>query len=104
MSRRNAVRAALDPALIRAFADAAESPAAAATAAEKTQGKKQTEFLDTAWGRCEQLLPAVHAAWERFTGHGRHRHPKARIQPIATYAEVCARSRARYGRRRTIVR
>src|SRR4051794_1229735 len=71
----HALKAALDPALIRAFADAAELPAAAATSAEKTQGKKQSEFLDTAWGRCEQLLPEVHAGWRRFTGEGRDKHP-----------------------------
>ena len=63
----NALKAALDPAIIRMLADGAETPPAS-TSTEKKNGKKQSEFLDTAWSRCEQLLPAVHSAWARFTG------------------------------------
>ena len=72
MPLHNALKAALDPALIRMCADAAEIPPATATAAEKKPGKKQTEFLDAAWGRCEELLPLVHSAWARYSGERRN--------------------------------
>jgi hypothetical protein len=88
------LRAALDPALIRAFADAAELPAATAKAAEKTQGKRQSEFLDTAWARCELLLPEVHAAWQRITGHGRHKHP-TRPESLGPVYRKCLRNAMR---------
>ena len=62
--------------------------------AEKTQGKKQSEFLDTAWGRCEQLLPEVHAAWRRFTGEGRHKHP-TRPESLGPVYRKCLRNAMR---------
>ena len=86
-----ALRAALDPGLIRAFADAAEMPAAIG---DKKPGKKQSEFLEAAWGRCEELLPAVHAAWLRFTGEGRHIHP-TRAESMAPVYRKCLRSALR---------
>jgi glycosidase len=90
----NALKAALDPAVIRAFADAAEVPAPAAAAGDKKPGKKQSELIDAAWGRCEQLLPAVHAAWQRSTGEGRHRHP-TRPESLGPVYRKCLRTALR---------
>ena len=67
----NALRAALDPALISMLAGAAEVPAAPGTAAEKKPGKKPNEFLDAAGGHYENLLPGIRAAWTRFSGERR---------------------------------
>jgi glycosidase len=47
----DAIRAAIDPTVIRMLADAAEIPQAQGAASEKKNGKKQTEFLETGWGR-----------------------------------------------------
>jgi glycosidase len=64
----DAIRAALDPNVIRMLADAAEIPQALGTASEKKSGKKQSEFLETGWGRTEELLSAVQATWPRVSG------------------------------------
>jgi hypothetical protein len=64
----DALRAALEPGVLRMFADAVELPTFAATSSEKKNGKRQSEALDAAWGRCEQLLFATHSAWARRSG------------------------------------
>lgn len=89
----NALHAALDPALIRMLADAGEPPAAAPST-DKKPGKKQTEVLETAWGRCEELLPVVHAAWERFTGERRPGR-SARSESLAPVYRKCLRGAMR---------
>ena len=72
----NAVRAALDPALIRAFADAAESPAAAATAAEKTSRQKAERIsrhglgpLRATASRGSCRLGAIYRSWPPSASH-----------------------------------
>jgi hypothetical protein len=71
----DAIRAALDPNVIRMLADAAEIPSVQGAASEKKSGKKQTEFLETGWGRCEELLSAVQATWSRVSGGRAHAQP-----------------------------
>ncbi len=91
MPVHNALKAALDPAVIRMCADAAEIPPATATAAEKKPGKKQTEFLDTAWGRCEEVLALVHSAWARYSGDRRNLR-STRAESLAPMYRKCLRS------------
>jgi glycosidase len=64
----DALRSALDPTIVRMLAEAVEIPHAAGTPSEKKNGKRQSEFLDTAWGRCEELLRPLKAVWARLTG------------------------------------
>jgi glycosidase len=64
----DALRSALDPAVVRMLAEAVEIPHGAGTPSEKKNGKRQSEFLDTAWGRCEELLRPLKAVWSRLTG------------------------------------
>ena len=90
----NALRAALDPALIRAFADAAEMPEANPTMSQKKSAKKQTEILDTAWGRCEQLLPAVQAGWARMSGQQKSARP-TRVESLGPVYRQCLRGAMR---------
>ncbi|HEY3628222.1 MAG TPA: alpha-amylase family glycosyl hydrolase [Terracidiphilus sp.] len=86
----HALRSALDPAVIRLFADAAEVPGAGGVT-DKTPGKKRSEVLDTAWGRCEELLGTVSAAWQRFTGERRQAHP-TRPESLAPVYRKCLRN------------
>ncbi len=62
------LRAILDPAIVHLLADIAESPRVNGTAQDKKPGKKQNEFFEVAWGRCEQLLTNVQAAYARMKG------------------------------------
>jgi hypothetical protein len=64
----DALRSALDPAVVRMLAEAVEIPHTAGTPTEKKNGKRQSEFLDTAWGRCEGLLRPLKGVWARLTG------------------------------------
>jgi hypothetical protein len=50
------------------LAEAVEIPHAGGPPLEKKDGKRQSEFLDAAWGRCEQLLRPAAAAWARLAG------------------------------------
>jgi glycosidase len=90
----NALRAALDPGLIRMCADAAEFPAGAATTVEKKPARKQGEFLDAAWGGCEQVLPALHAAWARLAGERRNTRA-LRGESLGPVYRACLRSALR---------
>jgi hypothetical protein len=58
------------------FADAVETPPVPGATLEKRNGKKQSEVLDAAWGRCEALLAAVLPAWARLSGE------RAGVRPI----------------------
>ena len=97
----DAIRAALDPAIVRLFADAAEVPHAPGAPAEKKTGKKQAEFLDTAWGRTEALVPAVQAAWSRFAGQ---RLPVPPMHPdsLAPIYRKCIRAAMRLSASETL--
>ncbi|HET6205388.1 MAG TPA: alpha-amylase, partial [Terracidiphilus sp.] len=64
----DALRHALDPAVVRMLAEAVEVSQAAGTPSEKKNPKLQSEFLDAAWGRCEELLRPAAAAWARLAG------------------------------------
>ncbi len=90
----NALQAALDPALIRMCADAAEVPGGVATTVEKKPGKKQSEFLDAAWAGCEPLVPALHAAWARMAGDGRQARA-ARSESLGQTYRACLRGALR---------
>ncbi len=71
----DALRAALDPAVVRLLADAAEISQASSAEPDKKTSKRQIEFIDAAWGRCERLLPLLDAAWSRALGDRPHLHP-----------------------------
>ena len=71
----DALSSALDPTVIRMFADAAEIPPVPGTTVEKKNGKRLGEFLETALGRAEELLPLVQAAWARTKGDRKSTHP-----------------------------
>ncbi len=64
----DALRQALDPAVVRMLAEAVEVSHTAGAPSEKKNGKRQSEFLDAAWGRCEELLRPAAAAWARLGG------------------------------------
>jgi len=85
----NALKGALDPAVIRALADAAELAAVAMS--DKRPAKKQTEAIETAWSRCEHLLSALHSARQRFTGERRYAHP-TRTESLAPVYRKCLRT------------
>jgi glycosidase len=88
----NALKRALDPAMIRALADAAGLPAVPMT--DKRPAKKQSEAIETAWSHCEQLLSIVHGAWQRFTGERRYTHP-TRPESLAPVYRKCLRTTLR---------
>jgi glycosidase len=90
----NAIKAALDPALVRQLADAAEIPPSAATAEKKAAGKKQNEFADAAGRRCEDLLPALHEAWARMSGEAAHKRAPRSESMTADY-RACLRGSLR---------
>ncbi|HEY1987695.1 MAG TPA: alpha-amylase family glycosyl hydrolase [Terracidiphilus sp.] len=90
----DALRAALDPAIVRLFADAAESPRSPAVPIEKRIGKRQSEFLDAAWGRTEALVPAVQSAWSRFAGQ-RLPVPPMHSDSLAPIFRKCLRAATR---------
>jgi glycosidase len=83
----DALRAVLDPAIARMLVALAETPRSQATAQEKKSGKKQNEFSDHAWARCEQLLTAVQAAYARARGEKFAAHPV----PPSSLAQVFRR-------------
>jgi glycosidase len=90
----DALRAALDPAVVRMFADAAEIPPVQGTTPEKRNGKRQSEVLDTAWGRCEELLASVLPAWARLSGERAGARP-IRPESLAPIYRKCLRSAMR---------
>ena len=67
----DAVRAVLDPTIVRMLAGLAEVPRVPGATQEKTNGKKQNELFDHAWARCEHLVAVVHAAYARAKGEKR---------------------------------
>ncbi len=76
------------------LADSIEIPHTPGAAADKNSGKRQSEFLDAAWGRCEALLPAVQAAWSRSTGQ-RHGARPLRPESLAPVYRKCLRNAMR---------
>jgi hypothetical protein len=89
----DALRATLDPAVVRMFADAVETPPVQGTTPEK-RGKRQSELLDTAWGRCEELLASVLPAWARLSGERAGARP-IRPESLAPVYRKCLRSAMR---------
>ena len=90
----DALRAALDPAVVRMFADAVETLPVPGATPEKRNGKKQSEILDTAWGRCEELLAAVLPAWARLSGERAGARP-VRPESLAPIYRKCLRNAMR---------
>jgi glycosidase len=90
----DAVRAALDHAVVRMFADAVETPLVQGATPEKRSGKRQSEILDTAWGRCEELLATVLPAWTRLSGERAGTRPM-RPESLAPVYRKCLRSAMR---------
>lgn len=62
----DALREALDPAVIRRFVDVVGAPTT--PSAEKKDGRRQAESLDAAWGSCEPFAHAAQSAWARRSG------------------------------------
>jgi glycosidase len=60
-----ALRAALDPSLVRQFADQAEASGAVKAPAPKFKTRELNTVLDSLWSRCEELLDEAHAAYAR---------------------------------------
>jgi glycosidase len=89
----DALRTALDPAVVRMFADAVETLPVQGATLEKRNGKKQSEVLDTAWGRCEELLASVLPAWARLSGERAGARP--RPESLAPVYRKCLRSAMR---------
>jgi glycosidase len=85
-----AFRAALDPIVLRMFADAVDVPAVTAGSFEKKSRKRPGEALDAAWGRCEQLLRTAQAARAR-RGSGNTAHPDS----LASNYRNCLRAAMR---------
>jgi hypothetical protein len=71
----DALRHALDPAVVRMLAEAVEVSHTGGAPSEKKNGKRQSEFLDAAWGRCEELLRPAAAAWARLEGERANARP-----------------------------
>ncbi len=88
----DALRAALDPALVRMFADVMDAPAAPGASGEKKTSKRQSEAVDAAWGRCEQLLYVTHTAWARTSGFSA---PAVHPESIAPVYRKCLRAAMR---------
>jgi len=90
----DALRAALDPAVVRMFADSVEAPPVQGATLEKRNGKKQSEVLDSAWGRCEELLASVLPAWARLSRERAGARP-IRPESLAPIYRKCLRSAMR---------
>jgi glycosidase len=90
----DALRAALDPAVVRMFADAVETAPVQGATPEKRNGKRQSEVLDIAWGRCEELLASVLPAWARLSGERAGARPM-RPESLAPIYRKCLRSAMR---------
>ena len=63
----DALRAQLEPSLVRLLADLAEHPRAAAAAGDKNVSTERRDFFDLAWARCEAFLRAAQAAYTSRT-------------------------------------
>ena len=64
----DALRAVLDPAVVRMLAGLAELPAAPGELPQKPSGKAQSAFYDRAWGACASLVSTALPAYARMTG------------------------------------
>ncbi|HWG20123.1 MAG TPA: alpha-amylase family glycosyl hydrolase [Terracidiphilus sp.] len=64
----DALRAALDPGVVRGMAELAEFSQAAGTPAKSKSGKAQSVFLERAWSACAEFLAAAVAANARRSG------------------------------------
>jgi hypothetical protein len=84
----DALRAALDPTIVRMLAGLAEVARVSATTQEKASGKKQNELFDHAWARCEQLVIAVQATYARARGEKR----SAPVMPASSLSPVFRKS------------
>ena len=80
----DALRAVLDPTVVRMLAGLAEAPRVSGAAQEKASGKKQNELFDHAWARCEQLVTVVQAAYARAKGekHSSAAPPPSSLAPV----------------------
>jgi glycosidase len=63
----NALRAQLDPAIVRLLADLAEHPRALANGTQKIQAER-SEFFEQAWARCENFLRLAQKAYVSRSG------------------------------------
>jgi len=63
----DALRALLDPAVVRLLADLAEHPRALAVGVDKRLEVQRSEFFEQAWARCESLLRAAQKAYASRT-------------------------------------
>ena len=66
----DALRAQLDPYIVRSFADRVEQPRVLAIEASKKIEAKRTEFFENAWGRCENFMRQAQKDWLARTDHG----------------------------------
>jgi glycosidase len=87
----DALRAVLDPSVVRQLVESAEEPRIAGLAEKKKSGKLQVEALETAWVRCEQLLVAIEAAMSRSGSEHSITHPSS----MAPVFRKCMRSAMR---------
>jgi hypothetical protein len=90
----DALRHALDPAVVRMLAEAVEGSHAAGAPSEKKNPKLQSEFLDVAWGRCEELLRPAATAWARMAGERLDARPLTSDSLAAAYRK-CLRDAMR---------
>jgi hypothetical protein len=64
----DALRAQLEPGLVRLFADLAEHPRALAAGTDPEIEAKRAEFFEVAWARCESLLRLGQTAYRVLKG------------------------------------
>ncbi len=65
---QDALRAQLEPGLVRLFADLAEHPRALAAGTDPEIEGKRTDFFEAAWARCESFLRLGQKAYLRLGG------------------------------------